>query len=80
MSTYEIVEAWKREQRQAGIQEGLHQAILGLYETRFGVLPEDLVAIVRAERDDATLSDWINLTGTGTADEVTARLRAHRAS
>ena len=54
--------------------------MLGLYEARFGVVQEDLAAIVRAERDDATLSDWLKLTGTGTADEVAARLRGHRAS
>jgi hypothetical protein len=90
MSTYEIVEAWKREQRQAGIQEGLQegwqegrrealqQAILVLHEARFGALPEDLAALVRAEHDDATLYDWLMLTGTGTADEVAARSRTSR--
>ena len=84
MSTYEIVEAWKREQRQAGIQEGRQEgrqeAVLDLYEARFGVLQEDLAAIVRATHDDATLRDWLKLAGTGTADEVIARLRGHRAS
>lgn len=82
MTTYEIVEAWKREQQQAGIQEGRLEgwqlAVLYVYEARFGVLQEDLAAIVRAERDDATLRDWLILTGTRTADEVAARLRASR--
>ncbi len=80
MSTYEIVEAWKREQRQEGRQEGRQEAVLELYEDRFGVLQEDLVAIVRAEHDPVILRDWLKLTGTGTADEIKARLRGHRAS
>jgi flagellar biosynthesis/type III secretory pathway protein FliH len=92
MSTYEIVEAWKREQRQAGVQEGVQvgiqegmqkgrqESVIELYQDRFGVLQEDLVAIVRATHDDATLRDWLKLTGTGTADEIVARLRGHRAS
>jgi flagellar biosynthesis/type III secretory pathway protein FliH len=100
MSTYEIVEAWKREQRQearqegrqAGIQEGVlvgiqegmqkgrQESVIELYQDRFGVLQEELVAIVRATHDDATLRDWLKLTGTGTADEIVARLRGHRAS
>lgn len=86
MTTYEIVEAWKREQRQAGVQEGWQEgrlegwqlAVLDVYEARFGVLQEDLAALVRAEHDIATLRDWLKLIGTGTADEVTARLRASR--
>ncbi len=80
MSTYEIVEAWKREQRQEGRHEGRQEAVLELYEDRFGALQEDLAAIVRATHDDAILRDWLKLTGTGTADEIKARLRGHRAS
>ena len=92
MSTHEIVEAWKREQRQAGIQEGRQEglqegrqegrqeAMLDLYEVRFGVVPKDLAAIIRATHDAATLRAWFKLAGTGTAEEVAARLRGHRAS
>ena len=52
--------------------------MLDVYEARFGVLPEDLAALVHAEHDVATLRDWLKLIGTGSADEVTARLRASR--
>ncbi|MEP7123608.1 MAG: hypothetical protein ABJE95_21950 [Byssovorax sp.] len=84
MSTHEIVEAWKREQRQAGItegrQEGRQEALLDLCEARFGGLTEDLAAVVRATHDDATLREWLRLAGTGTVDDLTVRLRSHRAS
>lgn len=88
MSTHEIVEAWKREQRQVGIQEGrqegrhegLQQAMLDLYEARFGVVLDDLVAIIRATDDDATLRAWLKLAGTGTAEDVAAHLRGQRVS
>jgi hypothetical protein len=70
MSTHEIVEAWKREQRQEGRHEALQLALVDLYEARFGALPADLAAIIRATQDEASLRGWHRLAATGTAADV----------
>jgi uncharacterized protein with GYD domain len=54
--------------------------MLDLYEARFGVVLDDLVAIIRATDDDATLRAWLKLAGTGTAEDVAAHLRGQRVS
>jgi hypothetical protein len=82
MQTQDIVENWRREAVQEGIEKGVKQGVtrslIGLYEARFGALPDDVRAIVEDTHDEATLDGWVKLAGTRSADEVAAAIRAAR--
>jgi hypothetical protein len=41
-------------------------------------MPGDLRAIIEDTRDEATLSGWVKLAGTCSADEVAAAIRTSR--
>jgi hypothetical protein len=96
MSTHDIVEAWKREQReeirkemlqerrkeilQEGLEEGLQKAVTDTYEARFGAMPAELSAVVQDTRDEGVLRAWLKLIVTGSAEEIRARLLSGRPS
>lgn len=74
MQTQDIVETW----RQKAIQEGIARSLIDFYEARFGAMPDDVRAIIEDTHDEATLSGWVKLAGTRSADEVAAAIRASR--
>ena len=76
MDTQDIVETWRRE----AVQEGVQRALVEVYEARFGAMPEDLRAVVADTDDEPTLVTWLRLTGTRSADEIAAVIRTSRAS
>jgi flagellar biosynthesis/type III secretory pathway protein FliH len=94
MQTQDIVENWRREAVQEGIEKGLEagvkqgleagvkqgvtRSLIGLYEARFGALPDDVRGIIDDTHDEATLDGWVKLAGTRSADEVAAAIRAAR--
>ena len=88
MDTQDIVETWRREAVQEGVQKGLEQGVkqgvahslLEVYEARFGVMPEDLRAVVEGTDDEPTLVAWLRLAITRSADEIATAIRSSRAS
>jgi hypothetical protein len=52
---------WQAEARAEGKAEGKVEAILRLLQLRFGALPPDLVAAIRATTDLTTLNQWFDL-------------------
>jgi flagellar biosynthesis/type III secretory pathway protein FliH len=84
MDTQDIVEAWRQEAIQEGIAEGVvqgvAQALIEVYEARFGAMPGDVRATVEETHDGPTLRAWVRLVGTRDATEITAAIRASRAS
>jgi hypothetical protein len=58
-----------------GLDQGLAEAVITLYETRFGEPPSDIVAIIERTHDRAVLRGWLKLVGTGSADQVAIALR-----
>jgi hypothetical protein len=84
MSTHDIVEAWKREQREEGQEEGIYlglqKAVMDTYEARFGAMPAELSAVVQDTRDEGVLRAWLKLIVTGSAEEIGARLLSGRPS
>jgi hypothetical protein len=72
MDTQDIVETWRREAVQEGIEQGREQSLkqgvahslVEVYEARFGAMPEDLRAVVEDTADEPTLVAWLRLVGT----------------
>ncbi len=56
--------------REQGREQALAQAVIDLYEARFGEAAVDLRARVDATRDPAVLRRWLTAVGTGTADDA----------
>jgi hypothetical protein len=63
-----------------GRAEGVAGSLVKLYEARFGVMPEDLRAMVESVDDEQTLTTWLLLVGTHSANDVAAAIRSFRAS
>jgi len=96
MDTQDIVETWRREALQEGVEQGIKQgveqgikrgveqgikqALLEVYEARFGAMSEDLRALVEDIGDEPTLVAWLRLAGTRSAGEVAAAIRSFCAS
>jgi hypothetical protein len=84
VETEDIVEAFRRESVQKGVvrgrAEGVAHSLVKLYEARFGVMPEDLRAMVESVDDEQTLTTWLLLVGTHSANDVAAAIRSFRAS
>ena len=96
MDTQDIVETWRREAVQEGIEQGRKQGIeqgreqglkqgvahslVEVYEARFGAMPGDLRAVVEDTADEPTIITWLRLAGTRSADELAAAIRSFRAS
>jgi hypothetical protein len=80
MNTQDIVETWRREAIQEGIERGIAGSLIDVYEARFGAMPEDLRTVIEATHDEATLRVWVKLAGTHSANEIAAAILAFRAS
>jgi hypothetical protein len=90
MQTQDIVENWRREAVQegleagvkqgleAGVKQGVTRSLIGLYEARFGAIPDDVRAIIEDTQDEVMLDGWVKLAGTRSVDEVAAAIRATR--
>ena len=80
MDTQDIVEHWRREAIQEGVEQGVAGSLIDIYEARFGAMPDDLRAVVEDTHDEPTLRAWVRLASTGSANEIMATIRASRAS
>jgi hypothetical protein len=63
-----------------GRAEGVARSLVKLYEARLGAMPEDLRAMVESVDDEQTLTTWLLLVGTHSANDVAAAIRSFRAS
>ena len=59
----QVVNAWKAEAREEGRTEGRTEAVLVMLEEKFGTVPEDLAAAVRATADLDKLRQWVGVAG-----------------
>jgi hypothetical protein len=80
MHTRDIVETWRQEAVREGIEQGVARSLIVVYEARFGAIPDELRAVIEDTHDEPTLRAWLKLAGTRGADEITAVIRAYRAS
>jgi hypothetical protein len=84
MNTQDIVETWRREAVQEGIEQdierGIARSLIDVYEARFGAMPEEIRAVIEDTHDEPTLRAWLKLAGTRGADELAAAIHAFRAS
>jgi hypothetical protein len=80
MDTQDIVERWHSEAVQEGRGRGVVDALIEVYETRFGPIPPELRATIEGTHDEPTLHAWFKLAITRAADEIAAAVRAARAS
>ena len=80
MNTQDIVETWRREAIQEGVEQGIARSLVRIYEARFGTMPEELRAVIEDTHDEPTLRTWLRLAGPRGADEIAAAIRAFRAS
>ncbi|MEO7732519.1 MAG: hypothetical protein ABIY55_16240 [Kofleriaceae bacterium] len=80
MDTQDIVDTWRREAVQEGLERGVARSLVDAFEVRFGAMPEDLRAVIEDTHDESTLRTWFKLAVTGGADEIIATIRAFRAS
>jgi flagellar biosynthesis/type III secretory pathway protein FliH len=63
-----------------GAQKGSRDALMDLYQARFGTMPEALRERIEATTDVPTLRRWVTLFGTATADEIAAVLLEPRSA
>jgi hypothetical protein len=80
MDTQDIVETWRREAIQQGIERGIAGSLIDIYEARFGAMPGELRKVIEATHDEATLRGWLKIAGTCGADEIATTIHAARAS
>ena len=80
MNTQDIVETWRPEAIQEGVEQGIKRGIVRIYEARFGAMPEELRVVIEDTHDESILYAWLELAGTRGADEIAAAIRAFRAS
>lgn len=80
MSTQDILEVWTQNAENEGIRKGLAEAVLSLYEMRFGAPPAEITAVVRRTRDLDVLRGWFRTVNGGSAAEIAAALRDGNAS
>jgi hypothetical protein len=92
MSTEDVVEVWKRQVFEEGHQEGVEQqqahiaqaiasarhVFMLLYEVRFGRMPRELQAIVKAAVDPQELTRWSDLAAHGEQAQVNKALLASK--
>ncbi|NUQ77668.1 MAG: hypothetical protein HUU21_29370 [Polyangiaceae bacterium] len=90
MSTHDIVEAWKQQWLEEGMQRGIAQgvergiaqgiergiarALIDVYEARFGAIPAELRAALERTHDEAALRSFSKLFGVGSASEIAEAL------
>jgi hypothetical protein len=80
MTTQDIVDNWRQEAVQEGVEQGVATSLIDIYEARFGAIPADLRAVVDGTHDETALRGWLRLAVSAGADDVAATLRALRAS
>lgn len=84
VTTQDIVETYLEQTRQQGIERGrergLAEAVLRLYEKRFGAPPPEIVAIIQSTHDPDQLLAWMDVVDEGSVEEVRSALRGHAAS
>jgi len=80
MNTQDIVETWRREAVQEGVEQGIARSLIDVYEACFGAMPEDLRAVIEDTHDEPTLRTWLKLAGTCATDDIAAAIHAVRAS
>ena len=94
MDTQDIVETWRREGIQEGIERGIKRGIeqgikrgieqgiarslIDIHEARFGAISPELRAVIEDTHDEPTLRGWVRLAITHTADELAAAIRSLR--
>jgi hypothetical protein len=61
MNTQDIVETWRRETIQEGIEQGIARSLIRIYEPRFGAMPEELRVVIEDTHDESTLYAWLEL-------------------
>jgi hypothetical protein len=80
MNTQDIVETWRREAVQEGVERGIAHSLIDIYEARFGSMPGEIRAVIEDTHDELTLRAWLKLAGTRGADEIASAIQAFRAS
>jgi hypothetical protein len=80
MDTQDIVEKWRNEAIQEGVDFGLAATVIEFYEDRLGTMPAELRSAVEATHDKRTLRTWIKLAATASAPDIAAAIRASRPS
>ena len=58
----------------------LVDALIEVYESRFGAMAPDLRAVIQATHDEAILRPWLKLVGARSAQEIAAAVHGSRAS
>ena len=79
MQTQNVVDLLRDEGRHEGRREGERGMLLGLYRTRFGVVPHEVEVAVEAAESEATLMGWLEMFATKSAEEIVASLTNNRA-
>src|SRR5512140_783870 len=79
-STQDIVETWRREAIEEGVQQGIARSLVRIYEARFGAMPEEIRTVIEDNHDEATLYAWLEIAGPRGADDVAAAIHAVRSS
>jgi len=80
MNTQDIVDTWRQEAVQEGVERGTARSLVDIYEARFGSMPEEIRAVIEDTHDEIILRAWLKLAGTRGADEIAAAIRTFRAS
>ena len=80
MNTQDIVETWRREAIQEGVEQGIARSLIDIYEARFGSMPGEIRAVIDDTHDELTLRAWLKLAGTRGVDEIASAIHAFRAS
>ena len=80
VTTQDIVDTYLEQTRQQGRERGLAEAVLRLYEKRFGAPPPEIVAIIQSTHDPDQLLAWMDVVDEGSVEEVRSALRGHAAS
>lgn len=80
MHTQDILKTWEMEVAQKGRVEGLAQAVIRAYRSRFGAIPDDLQATIEAMHHEPTLTAWVDLVVTASATDIGQAIRRARPS
>jgi hypothetical protein len=80
MNTSELYEQWKQRIEGEGVERGLRQALVSVYESRFGAMPAEIRAAIEATHDAATLNRWTTVIGARSAEEIADMVAADRGS
>jgi len=91
MSTQDIVDVWRRQALEEGVQKGLEKGIerglaltrhafVLMYEARFGPMPSSLHAAVDAVRDPEVLGQWCELAAHGAQKDVDRAIHEERSA